>query len=196
MKQGDNMYEKLIKKYIPVNGQEQIDQKAMLSFIEHNKDCLDRTNLSGHFTSSAIIVNESMDQVLFAYHNIYDSWSWVGGHNDGESNFLEVALKEAKEETGINNVYPYDSEIMMLDILPVKRHVKRGQFVGHHLHFNLTFLLIANTSDELSIKPDENSGVKWFKIDEVLDYVSEEDMKEVYKKGFDYINKCKNQIHN
>ena len=32
------------------------------------------------------------------YHNIYNSWSWLGGHADGETDLLAVALREVKEE--------------------------------------------------------------------------------------------------
>lgn len=191
---GDNMKFNQLESYKPRNSQEVTDKKAMLEFIKSNNDCLDRTNLVAHFTSSAIITDVTMSKVLFAYHNIYDSWSWVGGHNDGDSDFLNVALKEATEETGVKNIRPYNKEIMMIDILPVTRHIKRGQQVGHHLHLNITYLLVADTSDELIIKPDENSGVKWFDIESVLDYVSEEDMKEVYKKGFAYIEEMKSKI--
>ena len=94
------MFEKL-RLYQPVNEQEAIDKKAMLQFIEHNKDVLYRTNLIAHMTSSAIVMNQSMDKVLFAHHNIYNSWGWVGGHNDGDPDCLHVALKEAKEECNL-----------------------------------------------------------------------------------------------
>ncbi len=177
--------------YIPINEQEVADKKAMLDFIENNDDCLNRTNLMAHFTSSALIVNKKMDKILFVYHNIYDSWSWVGGHNDGDADFLRVAIKEAREETGLKDVEALNGEIMMIDSLPVKRHIRRGKFISNHLHLNLTYLLIASEDDDIAAKLDENSQVRWFKIDEVLNYVSEKEMIEVYKKGFNYINKVK-----
>jgi len=180
-----------IVKYQPINEQEEIDKIAIIDFMENNEDAYDRSNLIGHLTSSAIVVNEKMDEVLFVYHNIYNSWSWVGGHNDGDRDFLKVAIKEAKEETGLSEIRDVLGEILMIDVLPVRRHIKRGKFVGNHQHLNITFLLVANKNEKLSIKPDENSGVKWFKIDEVLDYVSEEEMKIVYQKAFDKISNLK-----
>lgn len=54
-----------------------------------------------HCTSSAFLCNESLDKVLFVYHNIYDSYTWPGGHNDGERDFFKVAIRETEEETGI-----------------------------------------------------------------------------------------------
>lgn len=181
------MIKEQIERYIPINEQEATDKKAMLAFIEHNDDVLERENLVAHITSSAIVVNEAMDKVLFAYHNIYDSWAWVGGHNDGDADLLHVAIKEAKEETGIENVRPYSKDIFMLDIIHVTNHLKHGAYVPDHLHLNVTYLLVASEHDALQVKHDENSGVKWFLIEDVLDYVKEARMKPIYQKAFDKI---------
>ncbi len=185
------MYRQLFKEYIPSCEQEEIDKIVINNFIENNSDALLRTNLVAHITSSAIIVNKKMDKVLFAHHNIYNSWAWVGGHNDGNPDLLEVALKEAKEETGVVNIVPASNELISLDVILVENHIKRGKYVGDHLHLNATFLLIANEDDKLYIKKDENSGVRWFKITEVLNYVSEERIKAVYQKIFAKIKKLK-----
>jgi len=185
------MNKDLIKNYKPKCEQERIDQQAILSFLDRNPDAFYRTNLAGHMTASAIVVDSKMDKVLFAFHNIYNSWSWVGGHNDGNEDFLAVAVDEAKEETGVKNIYPYNGEILGIDTILVHNHIKKGHYVPDHLHFNLTYLLIVNDSEQLVIKADENSGVKWFAIDEVLNHVSEERMKVVYQKAFDEIRRIK-----
>ena len=185
------MNKDLIKNYKPKCEQERIDQQAILSFLDRNPDAFYRTNLAGHMTASAIVVDSKMDKVLFAFHNIYNSWSWVGGHNDGNEDFLAVAVDEAKEETGVKNIYPYNGEILGIDTILVHNHIKKGHYVPDHLHFNLTYLLIADDSEQLVIKADENSGVKWFAIDEVLNHVSEERMKVVYQKAFDEIMRIK-----
>lgn len=101
------MHIKTIENYKPKNNQEKADKLAMLSFAKNNSDSLLRTNLIAHFTNSAIITNKTKTKVLFVNHLIYKSWGWVGGHNDGNPNFLEVVLKEATEETGIKEVKPH-----------------------------------------------------------------------------------------
>ena len=108
------MYKKTFQDYIPLCDQEIEDKKAILKFISLNDDCLLRSNLIAHITSSAIVVNEKMDKVLCIHHNIYNSWGWVGGHNDGNPNLLEVAIKEAIEETGVTEIAPY-SDILCLN---------------------------------------------------------------------------------
>ena len=117
------------------------------------------------------------------YHNIYHSWSWLGGHADGETDLLAVAIREVKEEAGISDVRPVSEEIFSLESLTVDGHVKKGRYVSSHLHLNVTYLLEADEADVLRIKPDENSGVRWFSLEEALAACSEPWMIErVYKK--------------
>jgi len=170
-----------IKNYKPTNEQEKTDQKAMLDFIDHYDNTLYRDNLIAHFTSSAIVLNQSMTKILFAYHKIYDSWGWVGGHNDGDPDFKHVAIKEAMEETGIIDVKAFD-DCIGLDIIHVPNHIKKGIHVSDHLHLNLTYLLIADENQHIKHKPDENLDVRWFKLDEYEQYVSEKHMLPIYKK--------------
>lgn len=181
----------LIKEYIPYNEQEEVDKKQILQFLERNDDALLRSNLTAHLTASAIVVNEEMTKVLFAHHNIYNAYGWVGGHNDGDHDFLHVAVKEAKEETGITEVHPYDKNILMLDSIYVGNHFKKGKYIPDHIHMNVTYLLIANENQEVTNKPDENSDVKWFDIDNVLEIVNEPRMIPIYQKAFDKISVIK-----
>lgn len=180
-----------LKRYQPYNEQEAFDQKAILSFIARNPDFLDRSNLIAHFTVSSIVVNPAMDKVLFAHHNIYKSWGWLGGHNDGDPDILHVALKETEEETGVKRLTPYSDQIFMLDTIYVPNHIKHGKHVSDHLHLNVTFLLIADEQERLMINEHENSGVKWFWIEEVLREVKEPRMIPVYTKAFEKIKAIK-----
>ena len=177
-----------IKKYIPVNEQESKDKEIILDFINKNEDVLTRENEVAHLTSSGFIVNKNRDKVLMIHHNIYNSWGWTGGHADGDSDLLEVAIKEAKEETGITNVRPIIDDICCIDILTVKGHIKKGKYVAPHLHLSVAYVLEADETEEVKVKEDENSGVKWVDIDKVLELTDEEHMKDVYSK---LINKSK-----
>ena len=183
------------RNYQPKNEQEANDQKLILDFIKRNPDCLDRSNLVAHITSSAFVVNPDFTKVLFAHHHIYNSWAWVGGHNDGDPDLLKVAIKEAKEETGLTHVTPYQNEIFTIDCIYVKNHIKHGVYVPDHLHLNAAFLLLADEDMSLQINHAENSGVKWFLIDEVFRHVSEERMIAVYQKAFDWIKRIQKEAH-
>lgn len=184
-------YIKHIEAYHPINEQERVDQALMLDYIKTHKNALFRENLAAHVTSSAFIVNKTMDKMLFAYHNLYDSWGWVGGHNDGDSDLLKVAIKEAKEETGIKTLTPYSESIFTIDVIYVGNHMKHGHYVSDHLHLNVAFLLIGDERETIRPKLDENKGVKWFKIEEILDVITEDRMVNVYQKAIDKINALK-----
>ena len=171
-----------IEKYIPYNEQEASDKELMLEYIDKFEDVLTRKNKMCHFTASNWIVNKDRTKVLVIYHNIYKSWAWTGGHADGDSDLLHVAIKEAEEETGLNNLKLLSDGIYGLQILTVDSHIKRGKFVSSHLHLDCCFLLEANEEEKLRIKEDENSGVKWVEIDKVTKLTNEEKMKPIYIK--------------
>ncbi len=156
-----------IEQYIPYNEQEQKDQRIMLEMIDQ-KDVLTRQNEIGHFTVSAWVVNHDKTKVLMCYHKIYKSWSWLGGHVDGNHHFCEVALKEVHEESGLKRIRLLDDSIFSLEILTVNGHRKNNQYVSSHLHYNITYLIEASEDEELLIKEDENSGLQWFSLEDAL----------------------------
>ena len=154
--------------YLPWNEQEAKDRVEIIARIKSNPDIFTRENHFAHMTASSWIVDPSHTMVLMVYHNIYDSWSWVGGHADGETDLFAVALREAKEETGIMHVRPLSDDIYSLEILTVDGHEKRGKYVSSHLHLNLTYLLEADDSDPVRCKEDENRAVAWFSLDDAV----------------------------
>lgn len=172
-----------IENYNPYNEQEEKDKQVMLKYINNFDDVLTRDNEFGHFTASSWVVNKEKTKVLMIYHNIYKSWAWTGGHADGESDLLKTAIRELKEETGVENVKVLKDDIFSLEIVCVNGHVKRGKYVASHVHLNVTFLLEVDENEVLRIKEDENSGVKWVNIEDVEKVSSEEWIVEnVYKK--------------
>ena len=119
-----------IEKFVPYNEQEEVDKKIMLNYIKDFDDVLTRQNEYGHFTSSAFVLNKDRSKILMAYHRIYNSWAWVGGHSDGDND-------------------------------------------RSHVHLNVTYLLEADENEEIHIKEDENSGVRWITINKILESSSE-----------------------
>ena len=227
-----NLYEQ-ISNYEPYNEQETADKVLMLQALEHydaeGVDCFSRT-VQAHFTCSAWVVDPSRTQTIMVFHNIYNSWSWIGGHADGCDDLQAVALRELQEETGVqharllmpaevsvrtsgqdvqqaspempsclgddlrkahaaetkpfaDSVARESSPIFSLEVLTVDGHEKNGVYVSSHLHLNVTYLFEVDPLQPLRVKPDENSGVKWVPLNQVVSLSNEPWIRErIYKK--------------
>ncbi len=182
MKKKEDLIEE-IRTYRPFNEQEERDKEQILVCLESMPDLFYRENNLAHMTASAWVVNKERDKILMVYHNIYNSWSWLGGHADGQEDLLEVAMKEVCEESGLSRVKPVTESIYSLEILTVDGHVKKGKYLSSHLHYNITYLLEADEGEILHHKEDENSGVGWFGLKEAIDASTEPWFQEnIYKK--------------
>ena len=169
-------------RFEPEGEQEARDRQVMLWALDSQPSPLTRDNPLAHFTASSWIVNPNFTRALMVHHNIYNTWAWTGGHNDGEEYPLAVALREAKEETGASVIEPVSEDIYSVEILPVQSHIRRGAFVSAHVHMNVTYLLRAEEGQAFHRKADENSGVKWFPLDQAADNKDEPFMAVIYKK--------------
>jgi len=168
--------------YVPLLPQEEADRCIMLRFLEEHEDAACRSNLLGHFTASAWIVNPVRDRVLMIYHNIYQAWTWPGGHADGETDLLQTAIREAEEEAGVRLSPAADQKPFSLEILPVLAHIRHGEYVAPHLHMNLTYLFQLEESVPLRSNPSENKGVRWRSVGDILADRTEPHMHVIYKK--------------
>lgn len=162
-----------IAAYTPCCEQEVQDRALLLQWLEEGRDIYTRENAAAHLTASAWVVSPDRQQVLMVFHNIYRSWSWMGGHADGDRDLLAVARREVMEESGVKALRLLSPEIFSLEILTVDGHIKRGKYVSSHLHLNVTYLFEADPAQSLTIKPDENSGVAWIPISQLPEKVTE-----------------------
>ena len=179
---------KEIENYVPFNAQEESDKKIILDAIRNHSNILTRDNEIMHITSSCYILNKTRDKVLMIYHRIYNSWSWTGGHADGDDNLLHIAIKEAKEETGIQNLNLIIPNIFSLDILTVEGHYKKGKFVSPHLHLSVAYLFEGDENTKLILNEEETKGVKWIPISEIHNACTEDKMIKLYDKFHQKLN--------
>ena len=158
---------KQIENYTPFNEQEIRDKAQILAFLRTGDDFLTRENTVAHLTASAWVVSPDRRHVIMVYHNLYHSWAWMGGHADGNADLLQVAQKEVMEECGLQELTVVSPEILSLEVLCVDGHEKKGKYLSSHLHLNVTYLFEADPAQPLRIKPDENSGVGWVKVEDI-----------------------------
>lgn len=162
---------------------EQKDIHAFVQFIDAFKENIwTRDNCVGHISSSAWVLNRNHTHVLMAYHNIFQNYAWLGGHADGDKDLLHVAIKETKEESGVSHVKPILPAFFDVCAMFVAPHIKRGEFVASHTHYNVTYLLEADDRDTLSIAQGENSDIKWVLLDDVLAVAKEPHMLPIYSR--------------
>lgn len=180
-----------IEAFHPFNSQEEADKDVILNALKNDPQVLERSSLA-HLACSIWTLDPSFENTLAVFHNIYGSWSWIGGHADGNAKLEEVALRELAEETGAQGtlVGSGAEAIVSLDVLTVDGHEKRGSYVSSHLHLNVTYLAIADASAPIRCKEDENSAVAWMPCQELLDRSTEPWIRDrVYRKIVDRVRR-------
>lgn len=130
-------------------------------------DCFQRTHLPGHITGSAWIVNKERTKTLLVLHGKLNRWMQPGGHADGDENILRVAIKEAEEETGLENLKPAQT-IFDIDVHLIP---ERKNFPAHD-HYDIRFLIEADENEKVVVS-DESHDVQWISLSELEKYTTE-----------------------
>jgi len=151
-----NLVLKLLNDYIPVYEEEIKAKEDIISFISSNEQCFERSLLSGHITASAWLINHTGDKVLLMHHKKLGEWMQFGGHCDGDSDVLLVAAKEAKEESGIDDIEMVFPSIFDLDIHLVPENNKENA----HYHYDIRFLMQVQ-GDKDFVKNHESNELRW-----------------------------------
>lgn len=171
-----------IKKYKPYNEQEEGDKQFFIDCEKKFGDVLHRENEFCHLCGSAFIVNKERTKTLCVYHNIYKSWTFPGGHADGDDDMLYVAKKEVGEETSLKNFKTVSEQPVSIDTLAISSHYRKGKYVPAHIHLSVVYLFEADEKDSIKILEDENSNVGWLTFDELINKSTEPHMVKVFKK--------------
>jgi 8-oxo-dGTP pyrophosphatase MutT (NUDIX family) len=152
-----------LNNYQPSAPEEQAYKKRMISFLQAYPDCFKRTLEIGHFTASAWLLNKDHSQALLMHHRKLDMWVQLGGHCDGNENILEVALKEAQEESGIDDIEAVSTDIFDIDIHLIPANSKEKE----HYHYDVRFLLHVTGNQDI-IQNHESKALRWFSKDQDL----------------------------
>ena len=169
--------------FTPYNAQEEADRAVMVRFLdEWPSEVLFSRASSVHFTVSAWIVNPTRDRVLMAFHNIYRSWSWTGGHASSSDGLNMFALQKAMQETGLMAMKLTSNDIYSLEVIASNGHYVDTSYVSSHLHLNLTYLLEADEKETPHADIKENCGVKWFGLRRAAAQPNGEWSRSIYEK--------------
>ncbi|MCW5912594.1 MAG: NUDIX hydrolase [Cyclobacteriaceae bacterium] len=139
--------------------------------------CFERTHLPGHITGSAWIVNPERNAVLLVHHAKLNRWLQPGGHADGEEDVLNVALREAEEETGIQQFRVLSEIPFDVDVHPIP---ERKDFPAHD-HYDVRFLLEAERADNIIVS-EESHDVRWIALNKLEHYTNEQSVLRMKEK--------------
>lgn len=163
--------------YAAKHPEEAATVSRFIDSVKAQADCFERALAMGHVTGSAWIVNADGSQVLLTHHAKLDRWLQLGGHADGEADVLEVALKEAREESGLNDFELVGDGIFDLDVHPIPARKSDPE----HLHYDVRYVLRATGNTDYVVS-DESHDLRWVALDEVEELTGEESMLRMVRK--------------
>jgi len=170
--------------YNPYDAKEAAHLSKIITFLDNNNNCFDRSNKDGHITAGALVVDRN-GNILLNHHKASGMWFQFGGHSDGESDSLSVAKREVEEESGITKFEIFPS-ILDVAVQKIPKNLRKNE--PEHYHYDVNFMfLVDNHNFELS---DESMEIKWVTISEAKKLVSDFDdgMQRMIKKYEDFIN--------
>lgn len=172
----------LLERYLARNPEERIAVDHVRQFVRANPDCFERSCVDGHLTASAWIVSHDHRQFLLAHHRKLGRWLQLGGHADGDTDLVAVALREAREESGMDDlgVVQPDGLALPLD-LDVHRIPAREE-EAEHLHHDLRFLLVAAGDQQLRISR-ESTDLRWFARERAAELLGDESLLRLARKA-------------
>lgn len=131
----------------------------VLNLITHNPDAFDSSRFEGHVTASAFVICSDASHVLLTHHAKLDCWLQLGGHCDGERDPAAVALREAREESGLDEIRSIKGGIFDIDVHQISEH--RG--TPAHLHYDIRYLFKADRFADLTLSR-ESKALAWVPI--------------------------------
>jgi 8-oxo-dGTP pyrophosphatase MutT (NUDIX family) len=138
-------------------------KQTIISFVQAQEQCFERSLDIGHITASSWLLSTDKTKALLMHHRKLDMWVQLGGHCDGDPDVLAVAIKEAQEESGIQDVRALSSGIFDIDVHRIPENKKEKA----HYHYDVRFLLHA-WADDSFVQNNESKDLRWFSQDEPL----------------------------
>jgi 8-oxo-dGTP pyrophosphatase MutT (NUDIX family) len=170
-----------LSKYFPEDEREIEYKQKILFFLKNAANPFLRSNLEGHITGSAMLLNSDCSKFLIMHHSKLNKWLQLGGHSDGDQNLLDVAIKEAKEESGIMNIVPIIPEIFDVDVHLIPANSRDPM----HFHYDIRFLLKTVDNDNF-IQNHESKELRWVDLHNYQNYGLEESINRMAKKALLY----------
>ena len=158
----------------------------MLVFIQSQENCFERDCFDdGHITGSSWVFSPDFSSVLLTHHRKLGMWIQLGGHSDGESNTLAVALREAHEESGLQ-IKPLSEDIFDIDIHVIPAHKSDPT----HKHYDVRFAFLVEGSTQFQVS-DESNALQWVRLDEVSELTHERSILRMVERSGNFLASVK-----
>lgn len=184
----------LLARYARRDAAAQTQAARFASFVSEHDDCLLRSCVPGHITASAWILSPDGTQCLLTHHRKLQRWLQLGGHVDGESEVQRAALREAREESGMQH----------LELLVPGRHLEPLDLDVHtiparkqdpqHEHWDVRFLLRALPGQELVIS-EESNDLQWIPVSRLTEFTAEESVVRLQRTAQAWLAQGVSAIH-
>ena len=173
----------LLERYAARHPAEGATTARVLRLLRDEPRCFERDCFPGHVTASAWIVSRESRSVLLTHHRKLDRWLQLGGHTDGESDVLASALREAREESGLEVLVPipFADPPRILDV-DVHEIPARGAEPAHQ-HHDVRFLLEASEHAPLRRQVADSKALRWFPAAGLEAQFSEESLARMARKA-------------
>lgn len=164
-----------------VSGAMDAHEQAMtletIRFVEENSRCAERGLAIGHLTGSAWIVDAGRLLTLLTHHRKLEKWLQLGGHADGDLDLHAVALREAREESGLTRLRSVSPAIFDVD-----RHwIPARKSEAAHWHYDVRFVFEGDPREPLVVT-HESKALAWVQIEKMTGYTTEESMLRMARK--------------
>jgi len=172
---------RLLESYHPINKKDEEQAHKITAFIETNDNCFERSNLKGHLTGSAWLTDPEGRCVLLTHHKKLNKWLQLGGHADGNPDLLLVALREAREESGLQDIRALSNEIFDVDI----HFIPALEAAPSHFHYDIRFALQSESSHPISVG-HESHGLAWVEIGQIEGVTAEKSLLRMAQKWLSF----------
>ncbi|MAU93985.1 MAG: NUDIX hydrolase [Planctomycetes bacterium] len=167
----------IVTNHTPFDDTERAHTVSTLEFLHKNKNCTSAENLKGHITASAWVLSPDHKETLLTHHKKLNRWLQLGGHIEDDATIQEAALREAVEESGIENIHLIRDSIFDIDVhfIPARNEV------AEHYHYDIRFLFQAERTD--FVISDESNDLAWAKLTDIGNFVGEESVLRMCRKS-------------
>lgn len=167
----------ILAKAVPADSEEGKAIYVMKRMIHQYPNIMAQNCEVGHLTGSALVIDVSQGCILLHQHKRLKRWLQFGGHADYETDFAQVALREAQEETGLKDLRFYpdtdNPQPIDFDVHAIPASDNRPE----HLHLDFRYLLATNQSHLVNPPDAESDQILCVKFDAILNPEDPEDIQ-------------------